>query len=144
MKQLHFQDIEWDIPELQGLKCCSFFGLSENGTEFNPDIIFIELSNGVWYRYFISAFLGFWSETELADLAAVIDEDFAGYFRIDYLKKYGLEGQTLKQVKCETTGEGVLIILKFGMGYFIIKPTDKSDPHSESVFSFSPNKDLNY
>ena len=140
MRELHFQDDQWEIHSLSGLTCSRLFGLSEFGDERKPQIVFLELSDGSWHRFYLSAFLGFWNQTSEEDLDTIINDDFEGYKSINYLSKFHLSNDILQTVLCEREATGTTITLRFQKGCLTLSESDNTDPHCISIIEFEPTE----
>jgi len=126
LKELYLQDQNWDIPELIGERCLSLFGLSLNGLKENPDILFLELSNGNWYRCFLDSYIGFWAETISNDLPTIIDIDFDTATRFDYLKLFNLTQPEIRGISC-TLDQEVFIVIDLENGSLEFREYEKED-----------------
>jgi len=134
MNELYRQDDKWDIPELSGEPCTSLFGLTYDKAENHPEILFLEFGSGEWHRCYLDAYLGFWDKTSLTDLNSIINDDYDGARKIDYLKKYGLNGQPVSRIWCDRNETYTYISIAFGAG--VIKFRGFSDDSRDGDIDF--------
>ncbi|MCW8876132.1 MAG: hypothetical protein OQK51_03650 [Kangiellaceae bacterium] len=135
MDDLYFQDSKWDIPELVGKTFDSFFGLTYEGTSDNhPEILIFKVTDGAWYRCFLDAQSGFLCETPVEDLGTIVDCDYEGARRIDYLKGFSIKEQPIRKLFCEREGACTLISIQFDSGTVNFREFDDESRDGEIEF----------
>ena len=96
---INYQANVWQAHELEGVFVSEFFGLY-NDKENAPEIIFLKFENEMWIRVFLDDFLGYLYQTEEQVVEEIIENDFAGFQKVDLVPLLDGEPLVLRSVAC--------------------------------------------
>jgi hypothetical protein len=107
-----FQDNDFKFNGFKGLKLEKLISC-ENPETKEILLVYIKVENKEWHQFFLDAGYGFWQNYEDIDPAAGDATDVDDYNYIDKGAEFGLLGEKISRIWCESDENNSKIIVEF-------------------------------
>jgi len=127
-----YQDDQFVVHEVANKFIESLFLFVDDGV---PQTFLATLTDGTACHFYLSAFLGFWSELDEQGYHSV-RELYADCLAVDFALQYSLQGCKIEKAFCQRIAGKTQLKLVLQRGTISMFEADPSDPHSDSKVTF--------